>query len=47
METIVGGYIGTTRDPFPHSLLSTRQFLLGLGRLVGWFRVTLRIQVSN
>ena len=26
MGTIIGDYIGTTiRDPFPHSLLSTRQ----------------------
>ena len=34
METIIGDYIGTTsdhyRDPFPHSLLSTRQSLNGL-----------------
>ena len=25
METTIEDYIGTTRDPFPHSLLSTRQ----------------------
>ena len=26
MGTVIGDYIGTTRDPFPHSLLSTRQY---------------------
>ena len=30
METIIGDYLGTTidRDPFPHSLLSTRELSL-------------------
>ena len=26
METIIGDYIGTARDPFHDSLLNTRQF---------------------